>query len=300
MPAGAKAWAYYPAGDVWLPLRCNAAGQLEVDLTLVDLGDLGDVNLAGLADGDLIVWNAAAGEWQAITPANMAGDIDINDLNDVTAPTPQEWDFLLRRGANYQSLNLIGFADWGVMFDFTHWVDGGGTVLSNRAFKNMTVWFAAAGPANCISSTTWGPNPQNYGYDFEWSIVLLQGAFFGAGVTTWIKLDNVATSADPAVSSVGFRIDNQAVMGITWNGVLNVVNLGFNIATGVFYTLKIKFFAGVRVEWWINGVLYGQSAAVPAGILAFPRLVFSTALIAGPFAQNFMNMFNWGFIQHVY
>ena len=35
--AGRKALGYYPAGDAWLPLRCNAVGQLEVDMTLVTL-----------------------------------------------------------------------------------------------------------------------------------------------------------------------------------------------------------------------------------------------------------------------
>lgn len=46
MGAGKKAWGYYPAGDVWLPLRCNALGQLEVDFALINFTDLADTPAA--------------------------------------------------------------------------------------------------------------------------------------------------------------------------------------------------------------------------------------------------------------
>jgi len=95
MGAGKKVWGYYPVGDVWLPLRYNALGQLEVDMALVNLNDLADVNAPAPANLDLLTWNNVAGEWQ-----NRG--LDISD--DLT-PT---------LGGNLQGLGLgitnLGFA----------------------------------------------------------------------------------------------------------------------------------------------------------------------------------------------
>lgn len=73
MGAGKKGWGYYPAGNEWLPLRCNNLGQLEVDLSNVDLGDLGDVNVPAPVGNDLLYWDAGAGRWQSRSVAvNLA------------------------------------------------------------------------------------------------------------------------------------------------------------------------------------------------------------------------------------
>jgi len=50
----------------WIKLQVDASGFVKVDLSAVDLGDLGDVNLAGIAANDIIYWNTVAGEWQPI------------------------------------------------------------------------------------------------------------------------------------------------------------------------------------------------------------------------------------------
>lgn len=59
-----------------------------------DFGDLGDVNVGGALNQDLIWWNAVAGEWQPVTPATIAGVINLGDLGDVNLAGLADTDML--------------------------------------------------------------------------------------------------------------------------------------------------------------------------------------------------------------
>jgi len=83
MGANKLLWGWDSAAGEWRPVLVDATGNLLVDLSGVSLGDLGDVNLAGLANQNLIWWNAVAGEWQVVTPGGLAGVINLDDLADV-------------------------------------------------------------------------------------------------------------------------------------------------------------------------------------------------------------------------
>lgn len=118
MGAGKKVWGYYPAGDVWLPLRCNALGQLEIDLSLVALGDLGDVNFGALADWDIIRWNAAAGEWQDATVPQLLAQGDLDDLSDVNVVGVANLDLLQwNAAAGEWQVNTPGAMAGSINFD---------------------------------------------------------------------------------------------------------------------------------------------------------------------------------------
>lgn len=59
-------WDSTPGAERWRKIEVTAAGLLRIDLTAISLGDLGDVDLTGIAANDIIYWNAVAGEWQPI------------------------------------------------------------------------------------------------------------------------------------------------------------------------------------------------------------------------------------------
>ncbi len=80
---GVLLWGYDLANKVWVPLQVDATGLVKVDMSEINLGDLGDVTIAGLADGHLISYSVGLGYWQnrlladADIPAAIARDIEV-------------------------------------------------------------------------------------------------------------------------------------------------------------------------------------------------------------------------------
>ena len=65
---------YDTATSQWLPQP----------LPETELDDLADVDIAGVADGDTIAWNATAGEWQNVPlPEGGGGATSLAGLSDV-------------------------------------------------------------------------------------------------------------------------------------------------------------------------------------------------------------------------
>lgn len=120
--AAPEARSAYYAHDTEVLYICWVAGAWEVlgPPGAVDLGDLGDVNVAGIADGFILYWNDAASEWQvqaipaaawaAITgkptapsleelatehdAAGLHAGMDLDDIGDVNVPAPADGDLL--------------------------------------------------------------------------------------------------------------------------------------------------------------------------------------------------------------
>lgn len=64
MGAGKKLFGYHPEGDVWLPLQVDEDGKPYANVAAGDLGDIGDVDLTGIADGDILYWDDATSTWK--------------------------------------------------------------------------------------------------------------------------------------------------------------------------------------------------------------------------------------------
>lgn len=79
--AGKKLWGWYPTGNVWVPLKVNANGKVIVDMSAVNLNDLGDTNVPAPSDGYFLYWHDASSKWKdkaIILPSNILttrGDI---------------------------------------------------------------------------------------------------------------------------------------------------------------------------------------------------------------------------------
>lgn len=77
------------------------------------------------------------------------------------------------------------------------------------------------------------------------------------------------TAIDPTVEALGFRIDNLAAKGIVHDGSsLHVVDLSTTMTQNSIFGLSIVFTAGSKIEWFINGVLKGESTNIPSGTKA--------------------------------
>jgi len=96
--AGKKLWGYYPTTDVWVPLQVDADGKVVVDLTAVNLGDLGNVNIAGIADEDALIYDTATSKWVNVTMATLAnivaGRTKLDELYDCNVPAPTDGNVL--------------------------------------------------------------------------------------------------------------------------------------------------------------------------------------------------------------
>lgn len=92
MGAGKKLWGWYPTTNVWVPLQVDENGKVVVDMSAVNINDLGDINITSIADLDLLIYDAATSKWVNITSVNLAAALaaltNIDDLADVLATSP--------------------------------------------------------------------------------------------------------------------------------------------------------------------------------------------------------------------
>ena len=85
--AGKKLWGYYPTDKTWVPLQVDADGKVKVDLSAVNLDDLGDVSVASPTDQYFVYWDAATSLWKCkAIPAAAWADI----TGKPTAPSLEE------------------------------------------------------------------------------------------------------------------------------------------------------------------------------------------------------------------
>lgn len=81
--SGKLAWGYYPTDKIWLPIQVDSAGRIKVDMSSINLDDLADVDLTGLADDDFMYYDLASGLWKprkladADIPATIARDTEV-------------------------------------------------------------------------------------------------------------------------------------------------------------------------------------------------------------------------------
>ena len=86
---------------------------------------------------------------------------------------------------------------------------------------------------------------------------------FRSNGKAWLKLD-IDTAADPTDKAFGWRLDDNALKGIVHNGTtLTVVDLGITLADHTGYQLFLKFIHNSKIEWYVDGVLKGESTNIP-------------------------------------
>ena len=68
---GVLLWGYYPTTKQWIPLQVDADGYVKVDMSAINLDDLGDVNVPAPADGDFFYYDDASGLWKSKAHADL-------------------------------------------------------------------------------------------------------------------------------------------------------------------------------------------------------------------------------------
>jgi len=60
-------WGRDDTNKVWIPLQVDASGYVKVDMSNINLDDLGDVDVPAPADDDLLYYDDATGLWKSRT-----------------------------------------------------------------------------------------------------------------------------------------------------------------------------------------------------------------------------------------
>uniref|UniRef100_A0A6H2A2N2 Uncharacterized protein n=1 Tax=viral metagenome TaxID=1070528 RepID=A0A6H2A2N2_9ZZZZ len=80
---GVLLWGWDDTNKVWVKLQVDADGLVKVDMSAINLNDLGDVSVAAPADDDLFYYDDATGLWKsrkledADIPAGIARDAEV-------------------------------------------------------------------------------------------------------------------------------------------------------------------------------------------------------------------------------
>jgi hypothetical protein len=108
---------------------------LGTPVTGAQLGDLSDVNVTGVSNGQVIAYNNTSGNWEASSAGGGASSL--NDLSDVTVSSPTNFDILLSNGSG-------AYANSSVFNDiYTNIKTGSSTSFSDGANSNSEMALTA-------------------------------------------------------------------------------------------------------------------------------------------------------------
>ena len=94
----------------------------------------------------------------------------------------------------------------------------------------------------------------------------------GISRAQWGRSGDVNDLANLDAKGIGIRIDNLALKGLAHNGTsLRVVNLNTTLVAGTTYRMRIVSDGAGNVEWFLDGVSKGTSAAGPSSAGSLPN-----------------------------
>lgn len=231
----------------------------------------------------MIIYNTTTGRfeaydggWDALNIANILttkGDLFIRGASEIERLATGAKRFFPRVNEAADGLEYVKGFEWGPylrkwqweldFFEWTTTVTGSGAVV----VKNY-------GSLKLQTGATAGSTARGRGYSFGWygygAATIEMFAQFCPRLLTanghaWFKLD-IDASGDPTDYALGWRLDQYALKGISHDGVqLHVVDLGVTCTPDVDYNLFMKFVAGSKVEWYVDGVKKGETANIPDG-----------------------------------
>lgn len=112
----------------------NGDGEWQAQDIALALSELDDVDLTGLQDGDMLVYDNGTSEWMRAVPVTS-----INDLSDVGAFTQVKGDLLVSNGTNFLTV-AVGTNGYVLTADSAQttgvaWTPTSGTSIDDDARK---------------------------------------------------------------------------------------------------------------------------------------------------------------------
>lgn len=152
---------------------------------------------------------------------------------------------------------------------------GTGTTQTLVQYAQLRTGSTAGSLARLYSADTVSGLSQNqlfntdFGKPLKCSFLLTR---IGAGASSVGRVQLKQTQADGALvaAGIGIQINNYDLYGESYGSSDATVNLGVTMADAQTYRVDIVHYPGVRVEWWVNGVLKGAQATaanIPSGIV---------------------------------
>lgn len=152
-------------------------------------------------------------------------------------------------------------------------VTGTGTTSAQETFAQLRTGATGASTARLFSTEAVAGLTNNsvfnadFGSPFVFSFYVSR---IGAGASSVSRIQFKRTQADGALVApgLGLVINNYDLVGESYGSTLASVNLGFTLVDSRAYQVDIVTYPGVRVEWWVNGVLRGTTSTateIPSG-----------------------------------
>jgi len=228
--------------------------------------------LTGLGDDDHSQYlNTARHDLTARHPLGtvVPHESALNNLGDVNVPSPDDLDLLQYDADASKWTPRRGFTFgpdmrwWDHEMQFYNWT----TTLTGSA----SIEEQGYGILGFKTGTTPGSTARGRGFRFGWFhygvycfdwVLSIQPFTTSANSKIWYMLMHDA-AADPGYRSIGFRLDNLNLKGIVHDGSsLHVIDL-MTLQANTGYTISLKFRLNDKIEWFVNGVKYGESTNIP-------------------------------------
>lgn len=104
---GQLMWGWYPAGNKWVKLKVDEDGSIHIVGYVDSLDDIGDVELAGIADDDILYWDATAGDWLPIAHLGVADAHHAKYTNGEAVSAVEAAGLALASGKNIKVISAL-------------------------------------------------------------------------------------------------------------------------------------------------------------------------------------------------
>ena len=174
---------------------------------------------------------------------------------------------------------------------WTSVVTGTGTVVQSANYQNVTSGITTGSTSllhDLLHGLGIGGSPAKINFDKKLDLGLnFQIAVDDATITRYVQIKQANTIGDMAVIGLGIKIANKTLYGESFGTERGEVALG-DLVVSKQYKLNIVLHPGIKIEWWLNGVLVGTQvtvATIPAGV-AGANCYLVTSIANGAGAAN--------------
>jgi hypothetical protein len=281
--------------EIWIPLQVDSSGRVKVDLSNINLNDIGDVSITAIADSDLLFYDAITGKWindvliDSDIPSTIARDSEVTsaisthaglntgvhgvDSNYVAETSEEGLDLashVTRHGISGGDplpalflADIVRSANFQMIPTAGGWVEnnGGSGAASQQPFRNYVSVNGTAGSYDELITQAYGYNEggtyQYITWNDELYLIFNYSRYRSqAAVEAWVHLAETGiTYADLTSQGIGLVAKNTALYGESYGTSRAEHNLNTTLSNQEQCQVVIWHSPGNFVKWYINGVL---------------------------------------------